>query len=460
MRKIEINPVSRIEGHAKVAVFLDSNDRVESAFFQATELRGYEKLVVGMPVEEVPRVVSTICGICRAVHFIAALKAADQIFSAEVPDGARIIREILLLAHVIEDHTLALLALGLPDFVSPEQRDIFGVLRRLGEIGKDILMKRKEAVKIIKILGGKSVHPVAGVPGGWAKKVNGEDILSVERSAKDLVNLGERIFQILSKYTPPFDCNLNVYRMATLSGKFVNFYDGIQVIVDSSGKKFKSFYGRKYLDVISEKVVEWNYSKIPYLKEIGWRGIIDGPSTSFYLVGPLSRIKAGRLTPIAQDMADSIDDSNVFYSHWARAIEIVYAAERILALCADYSGHVRGSLGEVSGEGVGIVEAPRGTLIHHYITDQRGIVRDANIVVATTQNMGPINVAIRKAAEKGKNEMDMLEKIELVIRAFDPCMACATHAINGSVPIELEIYREGRLEKVVRNFDEACSRCG
>ena len=173
--KIEINPISRIEGHAKVTIFLDSNGKVEQTFFQATELRGYEKILVGMPMEEVPRIVSTICGICRAIHFVAALKAADQIFGVEASEAAKLIREMLICAHFIEDHAIALFALAMPDFLSPEERSIFGVMRNLGDLGRELLRKRGYAVKILQILGGRNAHPVAAVPGGWAKKMSDEE---------------------------------------------------------------------------------------------------------------------------------------------------------------------------------------------------------------------------------------------------------------------------------------------
>ncbi len=197
MKRIEINPVSRIEGHAKVAIFLNEKGDVENAFFQATEFRGYEKLLVNMPIEEVPRVVSTICGICRAIHFIAALKALDQIYGVEATETARIIREMLTHAHIVEDHILTLLALSLPDFISPENRSIFGVIKRIGEENaREILKKRGYAVKIIEMLGGKHLHPVPAIPGGWSKRIEEEERVKIENYSKEIVNLSQKIVEM------------------------------------------------------------------------------------------------------------------------------------------------------------------------------------------------------------------------------------------------------------------------
>ncbi len=457
--KIEINPISRIEGHAKVTIFLDSNGRVEQAFFQATELRGYEKILVGMPMEEVPRVVSTICGICRAIHFVAALKAADQIFGVEASEAAKLIREMLICAHFIEDHTVALLALAMPDFLSPEERSIFGVMKRLGNLGRELLRKRGYAVKILQILGGRNIHPVAAVPGGWTKKMSDEEMGLIERYSRELLDLGLKIVDVLEREANiNLDCKLELNYMATVDKRgMLNLYDGYQVVKSSDGKEIDRFVGKEYLDVIAERVVPWSYSKVPYLKKLGWSGFRDG--SSFYLVGPLARLKIADLTPVARETLERLSDysmRNVMFNHLARAVEIVYAAERLMELSReDVSGKLQNEPESVKGEGVGIVEAPRGTLIHHYITDERGIVREANLVVATTQNIGAISIAIRKVAEKYAGDVkNLMEKVELAIRAFDPCMACATHAINGAIPIEIEIYRDGELVEVLRNYEE------
>ena len=250
--------------------------------------------------------------------------------------------------------------------------------------------------------------------------------------------------------------------------KRVNYYDGIQAIIDVDGKEIGKFKGKDYLNHVSEKVVQWSYSKIPYLKAIGWKGISDGKDTSLYMVGPIARLNVAKKVngPLAQEaferMVEVIGEKPIHYiltSHWARAIEMLNAAERLVELSQDEeitSPDVRSEVKDVRGEGVGIVEAPRGTLIHHYITDTRGIVREANLVVATTQNMGPINLAVKKVAKrfiKNGNVNDrILNHVEKAFRAFDPCLACATHAVNGKIPIEVSVYRNGELVKTLQNF--------
>jgi F420-non-reducing hydrogenase large subunit len=450
--KIEINPVSRIEGHAKVTIFLDSSGKVENAFFQATEFRGYEKILSGLPMEEVPRVVSTICGICRAIHFTAALKAADQVFGVEASDAAKIVREMLLCAHFIEDHTLSLLALALPDFLSPEERNIFGVIRNLGELGRELLRKRGYAVRILQILGGRNIHPVTALPGGWAKAPTDEELGLIERYSRELLDLGYRMVEVLEAALDMGDgLELRAATLGTEKKGLVNLYDGEQVVKDEDGREVIRFSGKEYADIITEKSLSWSYSKLTEIKPLGEK---------LYVVGPLARLKTAELTPKASEIVKTYGFSNnLLYNHFARAVEIIYAAERLLELSQSYrGGRIQNEPQKVAGEGVGIVEAPRGTLIHHYWTDEKGIVRGSNLIVATTHNVRAINHVVGKVAERASDTRNLAEKVEVAIRAFDPCMACATHAVNGVIPIEIQIFRDGELEEVYRNYEESC--CG
>jgi|Deesub1362B_J571_1020462.scaffolds.fasta_scaffold00067_80 F420-non-reducing hydrogenase large subunit len=488
MKRVEIYPASRIEGHAKIAIFLNDEGEVENAFFQATELRGYEKFLVSMPIEEVPRVVSTICGICRAIHFVAALKASDAIYGVEPPDTAVKIREMLMHSHFVEDHTITLYALGLPDFISaesPEERNIFGLFKVLGkEVGRDILKKRGYAVKILEILGGKHIHPVSGIPGGWSKRIDEEERVKIEKYSKEILELGMRTVDIVENLIidrlgaldesdgEAFELELN-YIGTVDRRREMNLYNGYQRIVDPSGKEIGRFEGEEYKEIIAERVVPWSYSKIPYLRNAGWKGFVEGSETSLYMVGPVARFNvAERLsTPLAQEamermleFAEERPVRNIILNHWARAIELLYAAEKLYDLSQDEEitdSSISSEISDVTGEGIGIVEAPRGLLIHHYITDSRGIVRNANLIVATTHNMGAINIAIKKVASKfiqnGKREDgigdEVLNQIEMTFRAFDPCIACATHSINGKLPLEVEIYdSERNIIRKLSNF--------
>lgn len=461
MKKITINPVTRIEGHAKISVFVDDRNRVENVFFQATEFRGYEKILLGLPMEEVPRIVSTICGICRGIHFVAALKAADRVFNAEVSEAAEKIREMLIYSHFIEDHTITLFALGLPDYISPKERDVFGVVKKLGTTAKEIIRKRSYALKIMEILGGKSMHPVAAIPGGWSKRLSEEERERIERYSKELVELGKILVSILEKEAEKMDkLELNLNFLATSKKGEYNLYDGERVVIDPDGKIVEKFSGEDYEEFIGEKSVEWSYSKLPYLKKLGWKGLQE--DKSFYVTGPLARLNVSKIsTPLAKEKAERLFEfgkpcKNVIFNHWARAIEVLLCAEKLEELAGDktVTGSVRGEVKKIGGEGVGVVEAPRGLLIHHYKTDGRGVVKWINLIVATTQNTPAINIALKKAARKiskGRFSEKTLEAFERVVRAFDPCMSCATHSVSGKIPIEVEIWREGKLIRRVRN---------
>ena len=485
MKKAVIEPITRLEGHGKITVFLDESGKVENTFLQVVEFMGYEKFLEGMPMEEVPRTASTICGVCRAVHFSASLKAADQIFSAEPPPAARKIRELLLLAHHIEDHTEVLYALGLPDFICgptapPHERNLMGVAKRIGkELVKDILNKRFSAARIVEILGGKPVHPAAAVPGGWSKRVTPEEKEEIERLSDDLIELGKITVELFkevvlknpeySKLLKEEKFNVVTNYMGTIDerGK-TTYYEGTQVVISPEGKEITRFTGREYLEVLAEKTLPWSYAKFPYLKEKRWKGLTDGRDTSLCSVGPLARLNVsdGHSTPLAQKAYEELVDFfggkpvyNIFAYHWARAIEILNQAELIKELLKSpelTDPKVVTPPGEVSGEGVGILEAPRGTLIHHYWTDEKGYVTDANLIVPTTINNGAIQVAVRRAAEyfirDGRVEPETLNLIEMAHRPYDLCLACATHVYPGHYPTNVIVYRGGKKIKELRNY--------
>jgi len=481
VKKIEINPMTRLEGHGKIAIFLDDNGNVDEAFFQVVEFRGFEKFLVGLPIEEVPRTVSTICGVCRGVHFTAAMKASDGIYGVEPAPVAKKLRELFFNAHYVEDHAVILYALGFPDFVvGPDapaaERNIIGLINAVGaDLGRQVLKKRGLAVKIFEMLGGKPNHPVAAVPGGWSKTLNEAEREQIKAWSEELVELGQltlKIFADVVLGNPAYMelvtgdmYKVPVNYMGTVdSDGNMALYDGIQKVVDLNGQEIASFTGMDYIDNISERVLPWSYLKMPYQKKIGWKGIVEGDGTSLYSVGPLARFNVanGLSTPLAneeyQKFFDTFDGKpvhNILGYHWARAIELLHCAENIRILAKDpeiTSDNARTELSEVTGEGVGIVEAPRGTLIHHYNTDEKGIVTDANLIVATTHNKGPINLAVRKAAKHfikdGNIDEAILNHIEMAFRPYDLCLGCATHAIKpGSSPVKVEIFNT-RKEKI------------
>jgi len=487
VKKIEINPMTRLEGHGKIAIFLDDAGNVDEAFFQVVEFRGFEKFLVGLPIEEVPRTVSTICGVCRGVHFTAAMKASDGVYGVQPTSTAKKLRELFFNAHYVEDHAVILYALGLPDFVvgpnaPAAERNVVGLINAVGaEVGREVLKKRGYAVKIFEMLGGKPNHPVAAIPGGWSKTLNELEREQIEEWAHELIDLSKLTIKVFGDvilnnpaymelvtgdmYKVPVN-----YMGSVDENGMMALYDGTQKVIDVNGNELFSYTGMEYIDYISERVLPWTYLKMPYQKKIGWKGIVDGEGTSLYSVGPLARfnVAKGLTTPLANAEFQKFFETfggkpvhNIMGYHWARAIELLHCSERILELARDpeiTSDDARAPLGEVTGEGVGIIEAPRGTLIHHYNTDEKGIVTDANIVVATTHNKGPINLAVRKAAKHfikdGNVDEGILNHVEMAYRPYDLCLGCATHAVKpGSSPVEIKIYNNKKeLTRSLKNF--------
>lgn len=479
--------MTRLEGHGKISLFLDDNGNVDNAFVQTVEFRGYERFLTGLPIEEVPRTVSTVCGVCRGVHFTAAAKATDGVYGVEPTPTAKKIRELFLNAHYVEDHCAILYALGFPDFVmgptsDPAGRNLIGLISAVGaETGKLVLKKRFSAVKIIEMIGGKPLHSVAALPGGWSKSISEEERLQMLELSKDLVELGQITLKVFEdvvlkneKYMElvvgdSYKAIVNYMATVDDNGK-CTYYDGTQKVIDLNGKEILRFKGKEYLNVIAERTLPWSYLKMPYLKSIGWKGVVDGEGTGLYAVGPLARFNVcnGFTTPQAQEHYEKMLAAfggkkpvhNILAYHWARAIELLNAAEKVQELLSDKSitdPDVRAQLTNKPNEGVGIIEAVRGTLIHHYKTDENGIVTEANLIVATTNNKGPINVAVRRAAKSfiknGIINEGLINMVEMAYRPYDICFACATHALPGRMPLEIDVYeKNGTHVKNLRNF--------
>jgi len=474
MRRITIDPITRLEGHGKIVIFLNDQGEVANCYFQVPELRGFERFSVGRPVEEMPRITTRICGVCPEAHHMASAKACDAVYHADPPAAAKKLRELLYSCFYVGDHTLHFYALGGPDFVvgpdaPPAQRNVLGVIQKVGlEAGKKVIELRKRAQHAVSLIGGKAIHPVTSVPGGLAKPLTAEErdqildhtnyfvefakfTLAVVQS----VVLGNQAYvdMILSDtYTQ------RVYSMGTVdANNKVNFYDGMVRVVAPDGQEFVKFPPRDYLSVLAEHVEPWTYLKFPFLKRVGWKGFVDGKDSGVYRATPLSRLNAaeGMATPLAQEeyerMYAALGGKPAHYTlatHWARVIELMYAAERAAELVRDeeiLSPKVRTVPTATPSEGVGCVEAPRGTLYHHYVTDERGILRRVNLIVGTTNNHAPIAMSIRQAAfgliKRGSEITDgLLNRIEMAFRAFDPCFACATHSLPGKMPLEVQVF--------------------
>jgi F420-non-reducing hydrogenase large subunit len=472
MKEVVIDPITRLEGHGKITIFLNDEGNVENAYFQVPELRGFEKFCEGRRVEDLPIITTRICGVCPVAHHMAGAKAADMAMNVEPTETAKKLRELEYCGYFIYDHILHFYFLGGPDFVvGPEapaaKRNILGVIEKVGlDIAKEVIKHRAYGQRITGILGGRPTHPVSALPGGMAKAINEEerqDIENMLRSCHEFAKFSLKIFDDVVLKNADYvnlitsdPYNLETYYMGTVDkNNKVNLYDGKVRVVDTQGKEFVKFGPTEYLDVIEEHVEPWTYVKLPYLKKIGWKGFVTGSETSLYRVGPLGRLNAadGMATPLAQAeyerMYKTLGGKPVHATlafHWARLIELMYATERGLELVTDKditSKDIRNKPGK-PGEGVGIVEAARGTLIHHYQLDENALAKKVNLIVATTHNAPAICMSVKNAAQglikNGEVSDGLLNKVEMAFRAYDPCFACATHFAIGEMPLEVEIF--------------------
>ena len=483
MKRIEIDPITRLEGHGKISIFLNDEGNVENAYLQIPELRGFEKFCEGRRAEDLPIITPRICGVCPVAHHLASTKALDDAFNVDPPSPAKKLRELMYCGYYIYDHILHFYFLGGPDFVvgpqaPPEQRNILGVIEKVGlDVAKDVIKHRAYGQRITEIIGGRATHPVCGLPGGVGKALSEEDRLAVEGMAESALGFAQfslKLFHdvvlgnkdyvnlILSDaYT------LKTYYMGLVDAdNKVNFYDGQVRVVNPQGEEFLRFGPHEYLDVVAEHVEPWTYAKLPYLKRVGWRGLVDGPDSGIYRVGPLGRLNVSdwMATPLAQQeykrMYRTLGGKPVHSTlafHWARLIELLYATERALELVRDEeitSTNIRNKP-KAPGEGIGIVEAARGTLIHHYQLDERALAKKVNLIVATVNNNPAICMSIRDAAKGlihgGNVDEGLLNMVEMAFRAYDPCFACATHFAVGQMPLQVKIFdEEKRLVTVVK----------
>lgn len=496
MSRITIDPITRLEGHGKIEIFLDKEGNVENAYLQIPELRGFEQFSVGRAAEEMPRITNRICGVCPEAHHMAGTKALDALFNVEPAPVVKKIREMFYNAFYCTDHTVHFYALGGPDFVigpdgPPGERNILGVVHKVGvEIGGQVIACRKRNHEVIQWLGGRGIHPVAGLPGGWSQSVDEEMRQKIEAIAKENVEfalfslqLFEDVVLANQEYVDLILSDTyahSTYYMGTVDeNNHVNFYDGMIRVTDPEGKEFVKYEAKDYAEHVAEHVEPWSYLKFPYLKNVGWNGFTDGMDSGVYAATPLSRLNAsdGMATPKAQEFFEkfyeTLGSKKVdgryqpvharLATHWARLVELLYAAERMLELSQDpeiTDPNVRPVVTNTPTEGVGSVEAPRGTLTHHYTTDENGILTKVNLIVGTTNNNAPIAMSIKKAAQglikKGTEVTEpILNMIEMAFRNYDPCMSCATHSLPGQMPLEVTIRdADGEVLDVVSQYVE------
>lgn len=470
MKRISIDPITRLEGHGKIEIFLDEQGEVANAYLQIPELRGFERFCVGRAAEDMPNLTARICGVCPEAHHMASAKALDDLFHVEPPPTAKKLRELFYSIFFATDHTTHFYALGGPDFVvgptaPAAERNILGVVKKVGmEIAGKVLKMRRDGHELIQLLGGRRVHPNWALPGGVSRGITEEQRRQIEelgRHAVEFARFSLKLFEDVvlknSEYVKLITGDTYVHRtynMGTVDAhNCVNFYDGMIRVTGPDGREHAKYPPREYRQYVAERVEPWSYLKFPYLKRVGWKGFVDGEDSGVYKATPLSRLNAaeGMATPLAQAEYQRFYETlggkpvhHTLATHWARLIELLYATERWVELAAD--PEITGSDYRVvpqgaPDEGVGSVEAPRGTLTHHYWTDERGILTRVNLIVGTTNNNAPIAMSVKRAAEKlihkGQVREGLLNMVEMAFRAYDPCFGCATHTLPGRMPLEV-----------------------
>lgn len=459
-RRITIDPITRLEGHGKIHIFYRPRGEVDQTFLQVPDFKGFEKFCEGRPAEEMPTLTQKICGVCPTAHHTASSKALDELFGVDPPPAAKKIRELMYNAFIFEDHLLHFFFMGGPDFIGgmstpSARRNIFGFVDHLGpDLGKRALVMRKRVREINGLLSGSPLYPVCGLPGGISRGMNRETQTAIHHSAKDAVQfsrlmievfhervLSGKLYQALLHHE---DMAHKTYYMGLVDQKNrVSFYDGEIRVVDPEGREYVKFQSGDYGAHLEERVEPGTYMKPLYLKRIGWGGLVDGPASGIYRVGPLARLNVseGMATPLAQAEYERMFETlggrpahQTMAYHWARLIEVLYAAERMEALSCDeetLDPRVRSLPEACLKHGVGVCEAPRGTLFHHYTTDADGIIEQVNLLVATQNNAAAIAMSVDQAARayaKGPSVSETdLNIVEAAFRAYDPCLACATH---------------------------------
>ncbi len=472
MKRISIDPITRLEGHGKIDIFLNEEGDVANAYLQIPELRGFEKFCVGRPAEDMPNLTARICGVCPEAHHMAATKALDGVFHVDPPEPAKKLREMLYSIFFATDHTTHFYALGGPDFiVGPQapkaERNILGVIAKVGmDIAGKVLKMRRDGHHLIKMIGGRAVHPNWGLPGGVSRGINEEQRQEIEKLGREAIEFAQFSLQVFhdvvlsnTEYVDLVKSDAythQVYNMGTVDeNNQVNFYDGKIRVVGPDGNEAFKYDAKDYREYVAERVEPWSYLKFPYLKKIGWKGLSDGQESGVYRATPLSRLNAadGMATPLAQEQYEKFYETlggkpvqPTLATHWARLVELLYATENWVRLATDpeiTSKQYRVLPTETPTEGVGCVEAPRGTLTHHYATDERGILTKVNLIVGTTNNNAPICMSVKKAAQglikKGNVSEGLLNMVEMAFRAYDPCFGCATHSLPGQMPLEVRL---------------------
>ncbi|MBI9045092.1 MAG: Ni/Fe hydrogenase subunit alpha [Anaerolineaceae bacterium] len=458
-QKITIEPVTRIEGHAKITINIDDKGVVDHAYLHVNEFRGFEKFCEGRMFFEMPNITPRICGICPVSHHLAAAKAADMVAGSPPPRPANLLRELMHMGQTIQSHGMHFFELAGPDFLfgfdsDPATRNVVGIIQANPELALKAVNLRKFGQEIIRLLGGRRVHPSFAIPGGVNKALAAQDRDTILSSLQDALETTQVGISVIKDWASKNQEDINKFANFK-SGYFglvtpdneLELYDGNIRLIDQDGKQLELFDGQNYLDYIAEHVEDWSYLKFPYYKKLGWPGGV-------YRVGPLGRLNVAESisTPLANEELANYKTLNngspieqTLYFHYARLIETVFAIEKVQVLLDDpdiLSTDILNTKQDFKGEGVGVIEAPRGTLFHHYWTNDRGQLEKVNLIVATGHNNWAMSKAVDSVAKTYLSGNDitegLLNRVEAAVRAHDPCLSCSTHAI-GQMPIIIEI---------------------
>jgi len=480
MKTITIAPVTRIEGHAKITINLDDSGNVADTFVNVVELRGFEKFCVGRPVEELPRIVTSICGVCPWHHHLASAKANDAVFGVTPPPTGIKLRDLCQSIAYCSDKILHFFFLAGPDFVmGPDAdysvRNVFGIVQSNPDLGKKVVRARQLGTQMLGIASGKSIHPVTAVPGGFSKPLTEAERQQLVPMANEVLEFAKFAIALAKKDIFPkyLDAIKSVGIIETgflgtvTDDGTLELYDGKARLMKPDGS-YEEFQYDQYTEYISEHIEPWTYLKFPYAKKWGDFSMdLDNPS-GIYRTNALARINVcdKMATPLAQAELEEFRESfgrpaqQTLLYNYARLIELVYNAEHVLELLNDpeiTGKETRVPVTPRAARGVGCGEAPRGTLIHDYETDENGLITNLNLIVGTTHNNAPINMSVKQTAKAlikdGNYDQGTLNRLEMAIRAHDPCLSCATHKLDGTIALKLEILdASGKVIETVANW--------
>jgi NAD-reducing hydrogenase large subunit len=471
-QKITIEPVTRIEGHAKVTIHMNDEGQVDHAYLHVNEFRGFEKFCEGRMYFEMPSITPRICGICPVSHHLAAAKAGDALTGAIPPRPASLLRELMHMGQIIQSHGMHFFELAGPDLLlgfdaDPAVRNVVGLIGANPELALKAVRLRKFGQEIIKTLGGRRIHPNFAVPGGVNKVLQRSERDAILDGVDDAIATTQLGLGLMRDWA---ENNLeDIQKFAVFPSGYMGMvnpenglelYEGDIRLIDAQGAELEKYPGQNYLDYIAEHVESWSYLKFPYYKKMGWpQGV--------YRVGPLGRLNVARKidTPLAnaelmrfKALNGGKPVENTLFYHYARLIETLFAVERVHVLLEDpdiLSSEILNTRKDYRGEGVGVLEAPRGTLFHHYWADENGRLERVNLIVATGHNNWAMSQAVDSVAKTyitgPKVEEGMLNRVEAAVRAYDPCLSCSTHAV-GQMPIEIQVLdAQGNLQQTLTN---------